>query len=196
MEALRKKERQDETQFTTKILWKKLIQVVQLFHFVQFSFPVTHLMPYYAETGPSCPPNRVNVTNNSNNVLLDWIVTCYCGGTWETKSMVMESLNPQPSTLNLHSTFNLSPKPCTWGSCFFTVSYVLHSKSKRMQARVLLYAHVSSKLHANTSWLWEIFGKNTLQPKQKVCTLHIVPQLLKFWEKFNLKLPNLIFLNK
>jgi hypothetical protein len=27
----------------------------QLFRFVKFSFPVTRLMPYYAETGCSCP---------------------------------------------------------------------------------------------------------------------------------------------
>jgi hypothetical protein len=38
------RERQDETQFTTK---------TKLFRFVRFSFPVTHFMAYYAETGKS-----------------------------------------------------------------------------------------------------------------------------------------------
>jgi len=48
-EALMKKERQDETQFTTKIGGS------QLFHFVKFSFPVMCLMAYYAETDCSRP---------------------------------------------------------------------------------------------------------------------------------------------
>jgi hypothetical protein len=39
--TLGKMERQDET---------------QLFRFVKFSFPIMRLMPYYAETGCSCPP--------------------------------------------------------------------------------------------------------------------------------------------
>jgi hypothetical protein len=47
VEALRKKERQDETEFTTKI--------ASLFRSVKFSFPVTPLMPYYAETDCSHP---------------------------------------------------------------------------------------------------------------------------------------------
>ncbi len=33
----------------------------QLYRFVKFSFPVTHLMPYYAKTGCSCPPSRVTL---------------------------------------------------------------------------------------------------------------------------------------
>ncbi len=54
VEALRKKERQDETQFTTKLVEKTSLGS-QLFPFVKFSFPVTRLMPYYAETGCSRP---------------------------------------------------------------------------------------------------------------------------------------------
>jgi hypothetical protein len=50
VEALRKKERQDETQFTTKIGGKTSC--------VKFSFPINRLMPYYAKTGRSQPPNR------------------------------------------------------------------------------------------------------------------------------------------
>ncbi len=60
MEALRKKERQDETQFTTKIGGKTSLGP-SYFVFVKFSFPVTRLMPYYAETGHSHPPNRVTL---------------------------------------------------------------------------------------------------------------------------------------
>jgi hypothetical protein len=51
----RKKERQDETQFTTKIDGKTIKLGSHLFHFVEFSFPVPHLMPYYAKTGHLCP---------------------------------------------------------------------------------------------------------------------------------------------
>jgi hypothetical protein len=54
VEALRKKERQGDTQFTTKIGGKTKFGS-SLFCFVKFSFPVTCLMPYYAETGCSCP---------------------------------------------------------------------------------------------------------------------------------------------
>jgi hypothetical protein len=47
-EALRKKERQYETQFTTKICWKNVSVCLRphYFRFVKFSFPVTCLMPY------------------------------------------------------------------------------------------------------------------------------------------------------
>ncbi len=48
VEALRKKERGDETQFTTKIGWKKLVWV-PVISFCKISFPVRHLMAYYAE---------------------------------------------------------------------------------------------------------------------------------------------------
>ncbi len=56
MEALRKKERQDETQFTTKI-GEKTSLGSQLFPFVKFSFPVTHtfdgpIMPKLAVLAP------------------------------------------------------------------------------------------------------------------------------------------------
>ncbi len=54
-EALRKEDKQDETQFTTKIGGKTSLGP-KLFCFVKFSlFPVTRLMPYYAETGHSRP---------------------------------------------------------------------------------------------------------------------------------------------
>jgi hypothetical protein len=51
VEALRKKERQDGTQFTTKNWWKNC-----LFDFVKFSFPVTRLMAYYGPKRPVLPP--------------------------------------------------------------------------------------------------------------------------------------------
>jgi hypothetical protein len=57
VEALRKKQRQDETQFTIKNGGKKWFRS-QLFPFVKFPFRVMGLMPYYTETGRSCPPNR------------------------------------------------------------------------------------------------------------------------------------------
>jgi hypothetical protein len=47
VEALKIKERQDETQFTTEIAEKKTSLDPNKFHFVKFSFPVTRLMPYY-----------------------------------------------------------------------------------------------------------------------------------------------------
>jgi hypothetical protein len=49
LEALRKRETGDETQFPTKI-GGKLVCVSSIW-FCKISFPVTHLMPYYAETG-------------------------------------------------------------------------------------------------------------------------------------------------
>jgi hypothetical protein len=52
-EAPRLKERQDETQFTTKIGGKTSLG--PSFLLSQISFPVTRLMPYYAETGRSRP---------------------------------------------------------------------------------------------------------------------------------------------
>jgi hypothetical protein len=54
VEALRIKQRYDETQFTTKIGGKTSLGF-QLFAFVNFSFPITHLMAYYAETSSSHP---------------------------------------------------------------------------------------------------------------------------------------------
>jgi hypothetical protein len=51
--ALRKKEREDETQFTTKIGGK--LVWVPVISFCKVSFPVTHLMPYYAKTWCSRP---------------------------------------------------------------------------------------------------------------------------------------------
>jgi hypothetical protein len=54
VEALRKNERQDETQFTTKIAGKTSLGP-SYFDFVKLSFPVTHLVPYYAETDRSHP---------------------------------------------------------------------------------------------------------------------------------------------
>jgi hypothetical protein len=48
VEALRKKERGDETQFITKIGGK--LVWVPVISFCKISFPVEHLIPYYAET--------------------------------------------------------------------------------------------------------------------------------------------------
>jgi hypothetical protein len=53
MEAFKKKERHDETQFTTKI-GEKLIWV-PVICFVKFSFSIIGLMPYYVETSHSSP---------------------------------------------------------------------------------------------------------------------------------------------
>jgi hypothetical protein len=49
-----------------KLVEKKLVFGPQLFRFFVFgkiSFPVTHLMPYYAETGRSSrhPPDRLTI---------------------------------------------------------------------------------------------------------------------------------------
>ncbi len=45
-----------------KLVGKKLVWVPGLFCFSKISFPVTHLMPYYAETGRSHPhPNRLTL---------------------------------------------------------------------------------------------------------------------------------------
>jgi hypothetical protein len=61
VEALRKKERGDETQFTYhQNWWKKLVEV-PLVLFRKISFPVKHLMPYYAKTGRSHPPNHLTL---------------------------------------------------------------------------------------------------------------------------------------
>ncbi len=49
-----KKERQDESQYITKIGGKNQLGS-QLFGFVKISFPVTCLMPCYVETGHSRP---------------------------------------------------------------------------------------------------------------------------------------------
>ncbi len=58
VEALRKNERQDETQFTTKIAGKTSLGPFY-FDFIKVSFPVTRLVPclvpYYAETDCSHP---------------------------------------------------------------------------------------------------------------------------------------------
>jgi len=60
VEALRKKERQDETQFTTKIGGKTSLDpsyfVLQNFHSHSYA-----PMAYYVETDRSCPPNRVTL---------------------------------------------------------------------------------------------------------------------------------------
>ncbi len=55
--ALRKKETEDETQFSLPPkAAEQLVWVLDCCPFVRFSFPVTRLMPYYdAETGRSRP---------------------------------------------------------------------------------------------------------------------------------------------
>jgi hypothetical protein len=67
VEALRKKGRGYETQFTTKIGGKKLLWV-PVISFCKISFLVTHVMPYYAEIGSSRPPNpnRLTFTDSFN----------------------------------------------------------------------------------------------------------------------------------
>ncbi len=69
VEALRKKERQDETQFTTKIGGKNSFRS-QLFRFVKFSFLVKRLIMhyYYVETGSSRPLNCVTLQENSTTL--------------------------------------------------------------------------------------------------------------------------------
>ncbi len=57
VEALSEKERQDETQFTTKIGGKTSLGPSYL-AFVKFSFPVTCLMSCYAQNWPFLPPNH------------------------------------------------------------------------------------------------------------------------------------------
>ncbi len=50
-------EKGDETEFTTKIRgnsWKNQFGSLVI-SFSKISIPVKHLMPYYAETGRSCP---------------------------------------------------------------------------------------------------------------------------------------------
>ncbi len=51
-EALRKKERQDETQFTTRLSGKTSLGPSYVVLKNLHSQLVTRLMPYYAETGP------------------------------------------------------------------------------------------------------------------------------------------------
>jgi hypothetical protein len=60
VQALTKKETEDETQFSTKIGGKTILGP-SYFPFVKFSFPVKCLMPYYAETGCSYPPDRLTL---------------------------------------------------------------------------------------------------------------------------------------
>jgi hypothetical protein len=55
VKVLKKKEIQDQTQFTTEIGGKTSLSLVK------FSFPVTRLMPYYAETGYSHPLHRLTL---------------------------------------------------------------------------------------------------------------------------------------
>jgi hypothetical protein len=56
VEALRKRERGDETQFTTKIGWEKLVCFgSQFLPFLKFHSQLSVLIPYYAETAWSRP---------------------------------------------------------------------------------------------------------------------------------------------
>jgi hypothetical protein len=175
VEALGKKKRQDETQFTTKILWKSWFGS-QLFHFVKFSFPVTHLMPYYAETGPSCPPNRVNLGTTLMCCLTEWF-TCCCGEHGNKKYGYMGSLNLQR--------FNW---PALGGHASSESLMFCIRSQKEWRNVFLVYAHVlanSNRLHANTSWLWEYLGRIPYTPTTGVlCIL-----FLNYWnsEKLNLK---------
>ncbi len=53
VEALRKEERGDKTQFITKLV-EKLVWVSVIL-FCKISFPVTHLMPYYSKLAIFAP---------------------------------------------------------------------------------------------------------------------------------------------
>jgi hypothetical protein len=67
----KRKQTQDETQFTTKIAGKKkLVWVPIISLFVKkISFPVMRLMPYYATTGhSSCPPPKTQAPPALDNV--------------------------------------------------------------------------------------------------------------------------------
>jgi hypothetical protein len=58
VEALKKKERGNETLFTTKVGFIKLVEKliwVPLILFCKISFPVMHLMPFYVKTSCSRP---------------------------------------------------------------------------------------------------------------------------------------------
>jgi hypothetical protein len=61
VEALKKKERGDETQFTTKKFGGKKLVWVPVILFCEMSFPVQHLMPCYAQNWPFLPPNRLTL---------------------------------------------------------------------------------------------------------------------------------------
>jgi hypothetical protein len=61
VEALRKNERQYETQLTTKIGLVEKLGSVPVISFHKISFPVKRLMPYYAETDRSRPPNSLTL---------------------------------------------------------------------------------------------------------------------------------------
>jgi hypothetical protein len=52
VEVLKKKERKDDIQFTTKLVEK--LGWVPIISFCKILFLVTHLMPYYAKTSRSC----------------------------------------------------------------------------------------------------------------------------------------------
>jgi hypothetical protein len=60
VETLRKKERGDETELSTKIGGKTSLDPSSI-SFSKISFPVKHLMAYYAETGTLSPPNRLTL---------------------------------------------------------------------------------------------------------------------------------------
>jgi hypothetical protein len=53
VKVLREKEREDKTQFSTKLVEKLVCVLVILFS--KILFPVKHVMPYYAEIGRSRP---------------------------------------------------------------------------------------------------------------------------------------------
>jgi len=65
VEALRKKKRKHRMKLSLPPNFggkRTSLGPSYLFPFVKFSFPVTHLMPYYAGTGPrSRPPNRLTL---------------------------------------------------------------------------------------------------------------------------------------
>jgi hypothetical protein len=73
VETIRKKERGDETELSTKIGGKTSLDPSSI-SFSKISYPVKHLMPYYAETGHSRPPNRLTLRITLLHVALHTVV--------------------------------------------------------------------------------------------------------------------------
>jgi hypothetical protein len=58
----------------------KLVEKTRLGPFCKISFPVTHLMPYYAETGHTRPLNRVTLLY----YILNNFIACSFEVDWQT----------------------------------------------------------------------------------------------------------------
>ncbi len=89
VEALRKKESQDETEFTSKTAGKTSLWS-QIFCYIKFSFPVTRLVPYDGETNRS-RPLIVGLYENS-------IVQSFRGKKEQAKSVLSVSVKKSMTT--------------------------------------------------------------------------------------------------